>query len=63
MTITAKEIRIGTVINTYLGSRTVIEIRRNSGPHKDILNYLYFDDDGNMQKPVQPHYQNLFDTF
>ena len=43
MTITAREIRVGTVLLTYLGKRTVTEIRKNIGPNRDILNYLYFD--------------------
>lgn len=43
MMITAREVKVGTVLDTFLGKRTVTEIRKNIGPNKFILNYLYFD--------------------
>jgi hypothetical protein len=60
MLITAREVKVGTTLDTYMGKRTVIEIRKNLGANKDILNYLYFDNGQAMANEEHLTYRCVF---
>ena len=60
MTITARQVKVGTVLETYLGKRTVVELRKNIGPNTDILNYMYFDNGSAMANEAHLTYECYF---